>query len=443
MKEMNIFRPRIPSGHQLRPINESKQLKNQFYNQRTTVYSTKNKEDVYIQSNKGKQKQEYNQGSQTKQQILNRLCDLEQLTFRNIKEQEKLKQQKYDSLILSKNQLFYCKSESYEKIDDKRIKIQGKRYLTELDINFNPRYLIQEGKFSANLNTRDFKFEEGNEYLGKSNQIKPQEKIENQLQQQSEQNKTKTSQFRAQSLAPSRIIIREQGIIVNNYRNLQIKRVNKKVWCKYNQQINERDETILKSKNWLTSSIIDSFVFYLNLESENQYFKTSLDKQEDIKRILFLPTTLTTCFGKSYDFKKAQDLFQQELLQFQEMNFEIKNFYTKVGFPINKNNYHWQFILFDYEKNTVELFDSSKYLFDQNLIKTLQKLLNLENAQVIENTDFGEQNNGYACGYYVCTFMLYFYQLQFPSQFQCPQKIYDEENITKKLKEIIKNMEPQ
>lgn len=65
------------------------------------------------------------------------------------------------------------------------------------------------------------------------------------------------------------------------------------------------------------------------------------------------------------------------------MNFELNKIYSKIGIPINKNNIHWQFLLFDYEKKQLELFDSLSYSFDNNLIQTLAKLLNLENCKQI------------------------------------------------------------
>lgn len=35
------------------------------------------------------------------------------------------------------------------------------------------------------------------------------------------------------------------------------------------------------------------------------------------------------------------------------MDLEITKIYKKIGFPINKNNFHWIFLLFDAETGEV------------------------------------------------------------------------------------------
>ncbi|CAD8103134.1 unnamed protein product [Paramecium primaurelia] len=362
------------------------------------------------------------------------------------------------------NKLFYCKSESfkdskievqskkYNKIfnfQSKSIKelkneIQGKLYSTQLDKNSNPKYNIQEGTFSFDLEQKLIKLiKKDKEYLGKSNILLH----ENTQKPQDETNKTKHQELRSQSL-PSRkkIIIKEDGIIVNNRQIGEHRRQFQKlkIWCKYNQSLNERDEQILKNKQWLTSSIIDSFVFHLNLEGEKEYIKQKENNDtKQINRILFLPTSLTTNFGIQYDIQKAQQLFQQELLEYQEMDFQLNLIYDKIGIPINKNNIHWQFLLFDYKKNCVELFDSlsQSFKFDQNLIETLAQLLQLQNYKQKRLYYYIQQQNGYACGYYVCSFMYYQYRLQFDKNLE--KYSYIEEQITKLLLDVIKDQENQ
>ncbi|CAD8124537.1 unnamed protein product [Paramecium sonneborni] len=400
---------------------------------------TKKKQSALQNQGKGKKKEQELIQVQNRIKSLTDICQQNEITFYT------LQQNQFDLVILFKNVIFYCRQDSKLEIVDEKLTIEGKLYATILDNNQNPKYKIQQGKFALNLRKQDLNLiGNGIEYLGKSNII-----LNNNQDKPSKiQNINKSSQCRSKSQAPSKIIIKEEGKIINNNNNKQSKFTRGQIqfqklplWCKYNQQISVRDEQILINKNWLTSSIIDSFVFYLNLESDKQYFQKKLTDRNSIKRILFLPTSLTTNFGIQYDFIKAQDLFQQELLQFQEMNFELMRIYKKIGIPINKNNEHWQFLLFDYEKKNVELFDSLSFQFDDKLIKTLSKLLNLENCIINNKNDFGSQKTSYACGYYVCTFMYYQYKLQFDQNLK--GHVYNENEITQLLLDVIKNQENQ
>lgn len=65
------------------------------------------------------------------------------------------------------------------------------------------------------------------------------------------------------------------------------------------------------------------------------------------------------------------------------MDLAITNIYQRIGFPINKNNFHWYFLLFDAETEIVQIFDStlnSNYYFihDKKLIDTLAECLNIK-----------------------------------------------------------------
>lgn len=63
---------------------------------------------------------------------------------------------------------------------------------------------------------------------------------------------------------------------------------------------------------WLTSSLIDSYVEYLNIKSELKVKKLSLEERFKINRILFIPSYVTTSFGLYEDettyMKKAEGL---------------------------------------------------------------------------------------------------------------------------------------
>ncbi|CAD8126849.1 unnamed protein product [Paramecium sonneborni] len=342
-------------------------------------------------------------------------------------------------LILYENIVFYCLFVINN--SSNQFQIKGKLYSVDFDQNKNPTFKIQEGIFNIDLQKKKFQLiGEGIEYLGKSKIIKFQGQFKNgqifEIQPSSKQG------LRAQSQEPIRkIIIKEGGKIINNNLKFQIKQFQPiKLWCKYNQQINERDIQILNNRRWLTSSVIDSFVLYLNLLSEKQYFKKNQNERQQISRILFLPTSLTTNFGSYYNDEKAKKLFNDELLQFQDINFELKIIYKRIGFPINKHNTHWQFLLFDYEKNQVELFDSLSFQIDQNLIQTLSRLLNLENCKQTKNEFSGQQNNGYACGYHVCSFMQHSYDLQFQKN---AYYNYNESEIIQRLQKVIKDENEQ
>ncbi|CAD8125444.1 unnamed protein product [Paramecium sonneborni] len=405
---------------------QNQKLKEEIQDKSDQKRDQRKKQFIQLEDGLRKPKRNYDPQYSNKQQIINKLKEQKIfIHFFNLK--------KYDSVIELQNQLFYCNLSNMN-LDSDFFEIEGKLFKTDYDKNYNPNFFTQEGSFIVSL-------------LEKKIQLKVE--VEQQLrisinrntQQCIEKKKTK-SEFRSQSLVISKIIIIEEGKIINDCITPKKKKQHQptKLWCKYNQQINENDENILKNGKWLTSSIIDSFVSYLNIQSkiqsEKEYFEKNQNDKQQINRILFLPTSLTTNFGMSYDCKKAQKLFQEELQQFEEMNYELNIIYKRIGFPINKNNFHWQFLLFDFERNQVELFDSLSHNIDQNLIKTLAKLLNLESCEQIKNQFSGQQKNSYACGYYVCSFMQYCYNLQFKED---AKYNYNEQEIIETLLDVIKD----
>ncbi|CAD8130076.1 unnamed protein product [Paramecium sonneborni] len=211
---------------------------------------------------------------------------------------------KYDILFLFLNQIFYCcTTNQFQKITQETFKAFGKLYLIEFDPNMNPNYLIQEGCFEIDIKQAIFKLNgQGIEYCQKSNKIKYEGYFEEGCLRN---NKINNNQAKSQSNNQSiSIVIKDQYQVPS--------------WCRFNQQINLNDLQIQKSKLWLSSNIIDAFVLYLNLNSEKQYFSLTEVQRNNIQRILFMPTSLTTNFVKPYDFNQAKKIFEEELLQYQE-----------------------------------------------------------------------------------------------------------------------------
>ncbi|CAD8210120.1 unnamed protein product [Paramecium octaurelia] len=211
-------------------------------------------------------------------------------------------------------------------------------------------------------------------------------------------------------------------------------------WCKYNQQISIKDIQILENNRRLTSSIIDAYVLYLNLESEKDYFSKNRKNRQNINRILFLPTTLTTNFGRNYTDQHTKNIYEAELLQFQDLNYDLKKIYTYIGMPVNKNNYHWYFLLFDLKQNSCTVFDSlqkptNQMNVDQQLILALEKLLKIKQLKKQFSNFSGQQTDGYSCGYHVCQFMNYCKTIQFEPKVNYDFKLNE---IKKKLLTIIK-----
>ncbi|CAD8081418.1 unnamed protein product [Paramecium sonneborni] len=369
----------------------------------------------------------------------------EQYQMETIQLDNQLDNYSYDYLLLFNHSQFYYKSNSfsYYQLSKNIIQLIGKLYDLQLDLNNNPSFLIQQGKFVIFLENKKFNLIGfGVEYCGKSKIKKYEGEFENGKYKQNELNKII---FQGSQSAPIRKIFIydvQNGNLINKDHQNQNKQYEEKQienWVKYNQQISTEDVKILKQNGRLTSSIIDSYVFYLNLQSENEYFTKVRDKSRKIYKLLLLTTALTTNFGENYTFQKAKDLFEEELLQFQEINYEIKKIYQQVGFPINKYNNHWYFILFDLNINKCLIFDSlinpnSFYNYDKYLIQTLQQLLKIQLLEIQLSQYSGQQIDNYSCGYHVCQFMKYCQKVQF----QVNKKYsYVRTKIVKHLEKII------
>ncbi|CAK64895.1 unnamed protein product (macronuclear) [Paramecium tetraurelia] len=353
--------------------------------------------------------------------------------------------QSKQNLLMIEKLLFYFNSQpqlQYFSNTQQYYVQNGKLYFTEFDNDMNPKFKIQEGSFMVCLSKKEFILHgNGKEYCGKSTLIKFQGQFENGIFKDDGRNQRSKS-------APNkkiRIIDAQTGLQVNNYNQVN-KYQNQSLfcesWCKYNQQISLKDIQILENNRRLTSSIIDAYVLYLNLESENTYFSQKTINRQNINRILFLPTTLTTNFGRNYTDQHTKDIFEAELLQFKDLNYDLKEIYSQIGMPVNKNNYHWYFLLFDLKQNVCTVFDSlqkptttDQMNIDYQLIITLEKLLKIEKPKRQFSECSGKQTDSYSCGYHVCQFMNYCQEKQFK------QKVNHDFNLNEiktKLLKIIK-----
>ncbi|CAD8212128.1 unnamed protein product [Paramecium octaurelia] len=126
-----------------------------------------------------------------------------------------------------------------------------------------------------------------------------------------------------------------------------------------------QDIQTLENNRRLTSSIIDAYILYLNLESEKFIFqrKKQIDKISTGSQ--FLPTTLTTNFVRNCTAQHAKNIFEVELLQFYDLNYDLKKIYSQIGMTVNKNKYYCYFLLFDLKQNGCPVFDSLQKPTDQ------------------------------------------------------------------------------
>ncbi|CAD8128431.1 unnamed protein product [Paramecium sonneborni] len=358
----------------------------------------------------------------------------------------------YNHLLLFNHSQFYYNSESlkYEKLDkasSNKFQLTGKLYDVKFDQNKNPKYLIQEGTFEIFLDKNLFILNgQGVEYCGKSNNEKYRGEFVNGKYKQNQENKTNF--IRSQSAPIKKILIYDfqTGTLLNKDQENKQQNYDQKyirIWCKYNEQISMQDIIILQQNGRLTSSIIDCYVYHLNLLSEEKYFKKDRNKQKTIDKILFLTSAFTTNFGDNYTFEKAKQLFEIELLQFQEMNFELKKIYSWVGFPINKCNYHWYFVLFDLKSGKCLIFDSLKNSIsninrNEKLLSTLSQLLQIQLLQIELSQYSGQQVDSYSCGYHICEFMKYRQEIQFEDN---KEYQYNQKQIANILEQVITNKE--
>ncbi|CAD8170483.1 unnamed protein product [Paramecium octaurelia] len=358
----------------------------------------------------------------------------------------KLNKDSYFYVLLFVNIQFYHYQRDIITKEVNQYEVDGFLYKTEYDEDFNPKYILQEGRFLINLQRGTFELNgEGVEFLGKSKFRKHEGKFQNGRfisKQQNiiiSQNENQPRKINNQK----KIIIKDAatGLQINKQQqqNRYQRNHNQDVWCKYNQTFSNNDLNILKNKGWMTSSIIDGYVLYLNFESEKQYFQLQETERKNVQRVLFLPSSLTTNFGKNFTYDKVRKLLEQELLQYSQMNLSIQLIYKKVGIPINQNNFHWYFLLIEFDTK-VEIFDSTQNSITisghaDKLIKTLQEVLQIKCKTIVNSKESGKQRNDYSCGYHVCNYMKFVQQAQFNNNNR--RYDYQENKIIQILQELI------
>ncbi|CAD8124046.1 unnamed protein product [Paramecium sonneborni] len=350
--------------------------------------------------------------------------------------QLQLKNQDYDNLIIYINILYYyCEKSLKQDVNQlNNYECKGKLYQTEYDQNNNPKFRLEEGNFLINLQQKTFQ-KQGS---GDQNEID-----ENIVSNNIIVYPILDNNISKNHIIPIKIIDQETNKQINNQvynRQIDKKQQNQKIWCKYNQQLSTNDLNILENKKWMTSSIIDSYVLYLNQSSDREYFQLSKNQRKTLKRTLFFPSSLTTNFGEYQTEDKVRSLFEQEMPKFKDVKFDLSKIYRYIGFPINRRNRHWFFVLFDLTKQEVFVFDSlnkSQLVQDDKLINTIAEIFQLNSVQIKEHQYSGQQKDSYSCGYRVCSIMKFWYEKQLH---QNTQYQYYEDKMISELQKLIKEL---
>ncbi|CAD8192941.1 unnamed protein product [Paramecium octaurelia] len=347
--------------------------------------------------------------------------------------------EKYDKLIIFTNILFYyCeKSSTVNQSKPNDLNCDGELYMTKYDQDTNPKFEFAQGKFQVDLEQKKF------------NLILPPIKQSHGIMKEFEEQSNnlmndQNNGFQENRKMEIKIFDANTNKQLNKHHsgnNQYLRNQNQKLqqFCKFNQILTTDDVNILSEKRWMTSSIIDSYVLYLNKSGEEHYFNLTMDERSSIRRILFFPSSLTTNFGTEFNLQKVRDLFEQEKPQFKQINFKLSLLYHYVGFPINNNNTHWLFLLFNLNSEKVFVFDSmpNKKLSFKEEIGLIAQILNVEHPELIEHQHSGQQKDSYSCGYRVCSLMGFYYDNQFKKEDAANYK-YNEQKIIDKLKTLIK-----
>ncbi|CAD8214580.1 unnamed protein product [Paramecium octaurelia] len=107
------------------------------------------------------------------------------------------------------------------------------------------------------------------------------------------------------------------------------------------------------------------------------YFSKKKINRQNINRILFLPTTLTTNFGRNCTDQHAKNIFEAELLQFQDLNYDLKKIYSQIGMPVTRKTIIGIF----YFQIQNRIVPTDQMNVDQQLILAFEKLLKQSNLK--------------------------------------------------------------
>ncbi|CAD8184062.1 unnamed protein product [Paramecium pentaurelia] len=347
-------------------------------------------------------------------------------------------QQIYKYIRVNKNKIMY--------VNDKDNYYTGVAffYQVQYDKDNNPKFEIYEGSFNKGK-----KSGKGILYGGKSKFINYEGEWKDDQQkkdQKEQQNEVKIDIQQTEVPKKKKILIYEDGELVQNDKNQNQNQnlttfVQQPLWIKYNQQYSIKDMDILKSEtSWFTSSIIDGLVQYLNIQQEN-YLKNFFKK--NTKRYLFCPSYLYTNMSKDR-IENNLITYQNYILEYQPINFNLKPLFSRIYFAINKNNTHFFLIYVDLPSKSLNIVDSISKVesFYQTEIEIFQNLFQ-QQITSIELISCIQQRNGYDCGPYTCLNMYKdFYDL---IQNVCPQKqeiqINNPQQMRKFLFDILQNQD--
>ncbi|CAD8178309.1 unnamed protein product [Paramecium pentaurelia] len=289
---------------------------------------------------------------------------------------------------------------------------KGFQYKVSYDSNFNPIYELYEGEFKNGL-----KHGQGKLFGQKSeNVIQEGEWQEDELKQNQNNDQNNNQKLQQNDDHPRnfKIIIKDGDKIIKS--NIKIRENQRKIeqWIKFNQLISQNDIKILKSKNrWFTSSIIDSFVLYLNIQIDEKYFKIDFNQRKQALRQIFVPSYVFTQMKNNTKDINIQ-IFQNHFLEYKRIDYQIEKIYNRINFIVNRNNTHWFLIQLNLKNYQMIIMDSiiNKEESYNNFKDILNTIFQQQITKIVISDQCIHQNNGYDCGPYTCLNMLKLSEIQ-------------------------------
>ncbi|CAK94114.1 unnamed protein product (macronuclear) [Paramecium tetraurelia] len=291
----------------------------------------------------------------------------------------------------------------------------------------NPNYTILQGNFEhgkkngimMKFSSRSQTLLHGLEYL--DDEFKKQLDLdENGKIKVPEIVKVETQDKKIPKLPKRRIVIMEDGVIINNKditENDRQRTQKSDTFVKFNQQFNSNDANILQSRDqWLNSSIIDGFALVLYKKHYKQAYK-SIDPIKNLNTFVIDSTYLTSA---AIDYKLVTSL---KALCFEFKGITIFDVYNNIAFIVNSNNSHWYLVLVKREKQQ-GVYQMKFHILDSMLgprkkyKHVCEKIFNLLkfHLDLEDNYRFGSENNiivedvqqqkdGSSCGDHTCFFL--------------------------------------
>ncbi|CAD8201531.1 unnamed protein product [Paramecium octaurelia] len=293
--------------------------------------------------------------------------------------------------------------------------------------DYNPNYIILQGNFEngkrngimLKFSSRSQTLSHGLEYLD-DQFIKQVDLDQNGKIKVAEIVKVETQDKPISTAPKKRIIIMEEGVIINNKEVTQNDRqraLKSDIFVKFNQQFNSNDEKILSNRNsWLNSSIIDGFA----LDLQKQHFEQAFNSNDPIKNFNTFVIDSTYLTSAAIDYKLVTSL---KALCFEFKGLTIFDVFQNIVVVVNSNNSHWYLVLVKREQQQ-GVYQLKFHILDSMLgpskkyINVCQKIFNLltfhleldanyrfdsENNIFVE--DVQQQNDASSCGDHTCFFM--------------------------------------